>query len=99
MEQIKAHTAAHHPATTTSLPPHLRSVLYPRQDPDDRDNLIGQRIRYRDQTSGEIKEFVVCDYVTSRMKGAHFLVSYDDTAEDEVIKEDDMEEILRNPLE
>lgn len=33
------------------------------------------------------------------MKGAHFLVSYDDTAEDEVIKEDDMEEILRNPLE
>ncbi len=88
--------AARPSATTAPLPSHLKSVLYPRKDPDD---LIGKRIRYRVPTSGEIKECIVCDYVTSRMKGPHFLVSYDETAEDEIVTEDEMEEILNNRFE
>jgi len=33
------------------------------------------------------------------MKGSHFLVSYDDMEEDEIVEEDDMEDILQNRLE
>ncbi len=50
-------------------------------------------------TSGEIKECIVCDYVTSRMKGSYFLVSYNDTVEDGIVTEDDMEKILKNRFE
>ena len=93
--------ASHSPATTAPLPPHVMSILYPRKIPDTPgpDDLIGKQIRYPHRTSGETKEFLVCDYVTSRMKGSHFLVSYDYMEEDEIIEEDDMEDILRNRLD
>ena len=77
------------------LPSYLKSVYYPRKDPDD---LIGKPIRYRVPTSGEIKECIVCDYVTSRMKGSYFLVSHDDKAE-EIVEEDEMEKIFKNRVE
>ena len=96
---MMAYMASHSPGTTAPLPPHVMSILYPWKNPNAPDDLIGKQIRYRDRTSGETKEFLVCDYMTSRMKGSHFLVSYDELEEDEIIEEDDMEDILQNRFE
>ena len=83
------------------LPSHLERTLYPETTAhdtslDERPNLIGQKIRFRDQTTGEMMECTVQGYGTSKLRGDWFEVVFGD--EEVRITAEEMKEILASRI-
>jgi hypothetical protein len=76
------------------LPPHLERVFY-KETTTHEDlglSLMGQTIRFRDQTTGETKECTIQDFGTSKLRGDWFEVVFGD--EEVRVTTEEMKEIL-----
>jgi hypothetical protein len=80
------------------LPSHLERVFYMETTTheDLGPNLMGQTIRFRDQTTGETMECTVQDCGTSKLRGDWFEVVFDD--EEMQITTEEMKEILLSSI-
>ena len=83
------------------LPSHLERMLYPETTAhdtshDEGPNLIGQTIRFRDQTTGGTMECTVQDCGTSKLRGDWFEVVFGD--EEVRITSEEMKEMLSSRI-
>ena len=79
------------------LPSHLERMLYlDATAHDDGTNLIGQTIRFRDQTTGETMECTVQDCGTSKLRGDWFEVVFGD--KEMRITTEEMKEMLSSRI-
>lgn len=97
--------------TSMKLPLHLQPGNFPATSTEDitsaedigPDN-IGTKIMHLDETTGKIRECMICDYGTSELRGDWIEITYDDNDDDDDSPREwriapwEMDEILANRI-